>query len=215
MMRRKEDGNTALLDGDTTMTRGLRLRVLVLQVGLIGILAFCAGFLFWGNSFIHGQVHDQLAEQKISFPAAGSPGFSAAEFPKIQQYAGQQVLDGPQAQGYADYYIGKHLQSVAGGKTYSEVSAAYIAGGSKDAKLAAQRQTLFMGETLRGLLLNAYGWWQVGQYAFDAAIGLTVAAVVVFFALITELVLARRKQEKTTGAARPVGSRTVLTGGGN
>ena len=194
------------------MTRGLRFRIYVLQVGLIGVFAFCAGFLFWGASFVHGQVQDQLVAQKITFPAAGSPGFTAAEYPNLQQYAGQQVDNGPKAQAYANDYIGHHLTKVAGGKTYSQVSAAYLAGGSKDTTLAAQRTTLFMGETLRGLLLNAYGWWQVGQYAFYAAIGLTVAAVAVFFALVFEVVLAlRRKQEVTSKA--PAG-RPALAGGG-
>jgi hypothetical protein len=194
------------------MARGLRTRIFVLQIGLIGVFAFCAGFLFWGNSFIHGQVQDQLVAQKISFPAAGSPGFSAAQYPALQQYAGQQVDNGPKAQAYADHYIGYHLSKVAGGKTYSEVSAAYLAGGSKDTTLAAQRQTLFMGETLRGLLLNAYGWWQVGQYAFYAAIGLTVAAVAVFTALVFEVFMALRRQaqSKTAPTARP-----VLAGGGS
>jgi len=194
------------------MTRGLRLRIVVLQVGLIGIFAFCAGFLFWGNSFIHGQVTDQLVAQKISFPAAGSPSFSAKEYPALQQYAGQQVDNGPKAEAYANHYIGYHLTKVAGGKTYSEVSAAYLAGGGKDATLGAQRQTLFMGETLRGLLLNAFGWWQVGQYAFYAAIGLTVAAVAVLMALLVEVFLAFRRQEKSTKIAA---GRPAMVGGGS
>jgi hypothetical protein len=181
------------------MTRGLRWRVFVLQVGLIGVFAFCAGFLFWGNSFVHGMVRDELAQQKITFPATG-PGFTAAEYPTLQQYAGQSVTNGIQAQAYANDYIGHHLQAVAGGKTYSQVSAEYIAGGSKDTKLAAQRTTLFQGETLRGLLLNAYGWWQVGQYALYAAIGLTVAAVAVFTALVFEVLAMRRRQEQTEAA---------------
>ena len=194
------------------MTRGLRLRIVVLQVGLIGIFAFCAGFLFWGNSFVHGQFTDQLVAQKISFPAAGTASFSAKEYPTLQQYAGQQVDNGPKAEAYANHYIGYHLTKVAAGKTYSQVSSAYLAGGGKDATLAAQRQTLFMGETLRGLLLNAYGWWQVGQYAFYAAIGLTVAAVAVFLALVLEVFLAFRRQEKS--AKLPAG-RPAMVGGGN
>jgi len=176
------------------MTRGLRWRIFVLQVGLLGIFAFCAGFLFWGNSFVHGMVRDELVAQRISFPAAGSPSFSAAEYPTLQQYAGQVVDNGAKAQAYANDYIGHHLQGIAGGRTYSQVSAAFLAGGGKDAALGAQRQSLFMGETLRGLLLNAYGWWQVGQYALYAAIGLTVAAIAVFLALMFEVVLLWRRQ---------------------
>ena len=193
------------------MTRGLRWRVLILQVGLTGILAFVAGFLFWANSFTHNMVRDELSAQQITFPADGSKGFDAqtlgaTQFADIDQYAGQQLTTGPQAQAYANDYINVHLQGVANGQTYSQVSGAYIAASANPntdpktlATLSGQRQTLFMGETLRGLLLNAYGWWQVGQYAFYAAIGLVVAACAVFAALVFEVVqwaFASRKASK-------------------
>ena len=182
------------------MTTGIRWRILVLQVGLIGIFSFAAGFLFWANSFSHDQVITELTAQKITVPTVGSPGFDAAtlgasQYADLSQYAGQSVTTGPQAQAYANDFINVHLQHVAGGQTYSQVSGALIAAQAKpnpDAKtvatLSGQRTTLFMGETLRGLLLNAYGWWQVGQYAFYAAIGLLVAAIVVLGALVFELV---------------------------
>lgn len=137
-------------------------------------------------------------------PAVGSPGFDAetlgaAQYAELSQYAGQSLTTGPQAQAYANDYINVHLQKVAGGQTYSQVSAALIAEQAKttpDAKVVAtlsgQRTTLFMGEMLRGLLLNAYGWWQVGQYAFYAAIGMTVAAVAVLCALAFEVAAWRR-----------------------
>jgi len=34
-----------------TMTSGIRWRIFVLQIGLIGILGFVSGFAFWGSSF--------------------------------------------------------------------------------------------------------------------------------------------------------------------
>ena len=192
------------------MAHGMRWRILILQVGLIGIFSFVAGFLFWANSFSHNQVHDQLAQQQIFFPQADSKGFTAAEFPTLQQYGGQQLLTGEQAQAYANDYIGAHLQGVAGGQTYSQVSAQFIAASADPStpaatltKLSAQRQTLFMGETLRGLLLNAYGWWQVGQYALYAAIGMVIAAGAVLVALFFELysvAIARRTEKATAGS---------------
>ena len=188
------------------MTTGLRIRVMLLQVGLIGILVFCAGFLFWGNSFVQGTIHDQLVAQKIYFPAAGSASLSASEFPDLQQYGGQQVDNGVKAKAYADGFIGRHLQSVAGGQTYSQVSAAAQAN-PQDTQLAGQVNTLFKGETLRGLLLNAYGWWMVGQYALYAAIGLTVAAGAVFVAFLVEVALAVKARQsagqQVAGAGRP------------
>ena len=54
--------------------------------------------------------------------------------------------------------------------------------------------TLFRGETLRGLLLYAWGWSQVGLYAFYAAIGLTVATIVFLGALAFEVALAYRRR---------------------
>lgn len=189
------------------MTHGLRWRVLVLQVGLVGILAFVAGFAYWASSFSHTMVRDQLSAQQIAFPPAGSRALDPAEFPDLQQYAGQQVVDGDQAKAYADGFIGRHLKAIAGGKTYSQVSAAALANPT-DQKLAGQVQTLFRGETLRGLLLNAYGWWTIGQYAFYAAVGLTVAAGAVLAALLFELAiwyLAHRRAGEATAASSRVG----------
>ncbi len=111
-----------------------------------------------GGHYDKQVVHDQLAPQKIFFPKpATNPGLAA--------YAGQQVLTGKQAKLYAQKQIGVDLTKVAGGKTYSQVSAEWIAGGMKNTTLADERTTLFMGETLNGLLLNAWGWSVLGGIA--------------------------------------------------
>jgi hypothetical protein len=177
------------------MTTTIRRRVYVLQVGLIGILVFCAGFLFWGNSFIHNQISTELTNQQIFFPAAGSAGLPTVAMADLQQYGGQQVVNGDMAKAYANGFIGRHLNNVAGGLTYSQVSAKAQANPT-DTKVAAQVQTLFRGETLRGLLLNAYGWWTIGTYALYAAIGLALAAFAVLGALALEVFLAVREPRK-------------------
>ena len=179
------------------MTKTLRWRVLVLQAGLIGILVFCAGFLFWGNSFIHNQISTELTAQQIYFPPAGSAGLPAVEMADLQQYGGQQVVNGEQAKAYANGFIGRHLKNVAGGQTYAQVSSKAQADPT-DTKLAGQVQTLFRGETLRGLLLNAYGWWTIGTYALYAAIGLAVAALAVLGAFALEIFLWIRQRAKVT-----------------
>ena len=184
------------------MTKELRWRMIALQVVLVVVLGFCAGFLYWGSSFVNGMVHDQLVAQKIYFPAQGSAALDPKEFPDLQQYAGQQVDNGDKAKAYANGFIGRHLEAVAGGKTYSEVSAASLAN-PQDQKLAGQANTLFKGETLRGLLLYAWGWSQVGLYAFYAAIGLTIAVVVVFGSLVFELLVARRPATIRRSAVQP------------
>jgi hypothetical protein len=180
------------------MTTAVRWRVIVLQVGLIGILAFCAGFLFWGNSFIHNQIQTELTTQQIYFPAANSAAITALPSDKqaaMNQYGGQQLTTGEQAQVYANNFIGVHLTEVAGGQTYSQMSAKAMANPT-DQKIAGQVATLFKGETLRGLLLNAYGWWTIGTYALYAAIGLAVAAFAVVVALAFEVFLWVRERRK-------------------
>jgi hypothetical protein len=181
------------------MSKEVRFRIIALQAVMILVFAFCAGFLYWGSGFVNGMIHDQLAAQQIYFPAKDSAAIKAlpaADAAAVQSFAGQQLTTGDQAKVYADSFIGVHLKAVAGGKTYSQVSAAAQAN-PQDPKLAAQVQTLFRGETLRGLLLNAWGWSQVGMYALYAALGLTVAALVVFLALVFELVAMTRTAQAT------------------
>jgi hypothetical protein len=136
-------------------------------------------------------VHTQLSEQKIQFPPKGSPALDPQEFPGLQRYAGQAVDSGPKAKAYADQFIKVHLQGVAGGKTYSQVSDASRAN-PKDAALAEQTQTLFRGETLRGLLLYAWGWSVVAAIAYYAGIAALLAALAVLIALVIGFVTHRR-----------------------
>jgi hypothetical protein len=181
------------------MSKEVRFRIIALQAVMVLVFAFCAGFLYWGSGFVNGMIQDQLVAQQIYFPAKDSAALKAlpaADAAAVQRYAGQQLMTGDQAKVYANNFIGVHLKAVAGGKTYSQASAAAQAN-PQDPKLAAQVQTLFRGETLRGLLLNAWGWSQVGMYALYAAIGLTVAALVVFLALVFELVAMTRTAQVT------------------
>ncbi len=146
------------------------------------VLTVGGGLLLWGSNFADNMVHNQLREQKIVFPPKGSEGLDPAEFPGLQRYAGQAVDNGPKAKAYADQFIKAHLAQVADGKTYSEVSALSRAN-PKDEVLAGQVQTLFRGETLRGLLLYAWGWSVVAHIASLAAWGAFIGAAVVFVAM--------------------------------
>ena len=152
------------------------------------VLAIGGGLLLWGSNFANNMVHSQLSEQKITFPAKGSPALDPKEFPGLQQYAGQAVDNGPKAKAYANEFIRKHLQSIAGGKTYSDVSGAVQAakaqGKTPDPQLVAQQDTLFRGETLRGLLLNVWGWATVGAIAWWVGIAAWLGALAVLGALV-------------------------------
>lgn len=133
------------------------------------VLLIAGGLLLVGHNFADSNVTKQLAEQRIFFPDADNPQLKDPKIgPFISKYAGRQLVNGEQAEAYANHYIAVHLDAVNEGKTYSEVSALSRAN-PNDTVLAGQVQTLFRGETLRGLLLNAYAFWKVGQIALWAA----------------------------------------------
>ncbi len=137
---------------------------------LVIVLAAAGGLLLWGHSFTDSQVSTQLSAQKIVFPATSNPEFKAlppADQAAMAQYAGQQMTTGAQAKVYADNFIAYHLSKMGG--TYSQLSAQSIAQ-PNNAKLAALVNTVFKGTTLRGMLLNAYAFWQIGVIALWGAI---------------------------------------------
>ena len=171
-------------------------------------LVVAGGLLLWGHNFVTDQVHTQLAAQKIVFPPAGSApikALPAADAQAMAAYGGQLMTTGAQAQTYADHFIAVHLREIGGGKTYSQLSAASLAQ-PKNAALAAQVQTVFRGETLRGLLLNAYGFWQMGQIMFIGAIVAFAAAAVMLIMSIFGIAHLRRtpaEAEVFSGRAAP------------
>jgi hypothetical protein len=143
---------------------------------LSALLVIAGSLLVWGHSFIANEVKTQLAQQQITFPAAGSKGLDdPAIKPYLSEYAGQQLLTGPQARAFADHYIAVHLKASGGGLTYSQLSAKARANPT-DAVLAAQVETSFKGETLRGLLLNAYAFAKMGQIALWGALAAFIGA---------------------------------------
>ncbi len=143
-------------------------------------LVVAGGLAFWGYSFANGRVHDQLAAQRIYFPPKGSEALADPQIGKyLNQYAGQRLMNGAQAEAYADHFIAVHLKEVAGGKTYAEVSTLSRAN-PDDQTLQGQVQTLFRGETLRGLLLNAYAFWKFGQLALIGASAAFALAGIMF-----------------------------------
>jgi hypothetical protein len=152
--------------------------------GLLAIFLIAAGALLtWGGTFANNQVKDQLASQKITMPAAThNPKESADVTAFFTTHGGKMMSTGKEAQMYADHYIAFHLVGIGGGKVYSELSGeemgvkAQLAADPKNVSLAAQVaaldgqvNTVFKGESLRGMLLNAYAFWQLGQIAMIAS----------------------------------------------
>lgn len=159
----------------------------IVEIILTVVLGVGAAFLFFGSNFGLNMVHDQLDAQAITFPAAGSPGLDPATYPGLQQYAGQRVDSGPKAKAYANEFIAVHLKEVADGKTYSQVSAE-AQKAPDDTKLAGQVAALFKGETLRGLLLYAWGWSVVSSIALYAAIAATLGFVIMLLVTIGDFI---------------------------
>ena len=158
------------------MRRNSRFTLAIAGFAAAVLLAVAGGLLLWGSTYVHNTVQNQLAAQQIYFPPqaafahpkAGTE-ITPSMIPSVSQYAGQQMLTGQQAEAYADHFIAVHIAEIGGGKTYSQLSALSMAQPNNTA-LAGQVATVFKGETLRSMLLNAYGWWKVSQIAYIAAI---------------------------------------------
>ena len=188
--------------------------VSLLGLGLAAFLFITAALLNWGYSFADQNVTEQLSAQKIMFPEGDSDSFKALK-PEDQEailpFVGQQLKTGKQAMAYAQHSIGAHVKNIAGGMTYSEISGAALGASAaskadpanselatKAATLMGQRQTLFMGETLKGLLGNAYAFWQLGQIAMYASWASFAAGVVMLILSALGFAHLRRTPEGVT-----------------
>ena len=147
---------------------------------LVVTLAVAGALLLWGHSYVNNNVHNQLAMQQISFPPASvwahatkTGEIQTRMIPYLKKYSGQQLTTGPQAEAYADHFIAYHLQGMPFGGVYSKVSGAAMAakpGSAQAAQLDGLKTTVFQGTTLRGLLLEAYGFSKIGQVMLWGAI---------------------------------------------
>lgn len=155
-----------------------------LSVAVAAVLLAAGGLAWWAHTYTTTMVRKELAAQKIYFPDKGSPALDPATYPDLQQYAGQLVDTPEEARAYANGYIGRHLHAVAGGKVYAEVSAE-ARQDPKNQKLQQQRQTLFQGETLRGILLTSgFGIGTAGRIAGIAAMAALAGAALMLLAAV-------------------------------
>ena len=180
------------------------------------VLLVAGALLTWGHSFVNSNVHNQLAQQQISFPAKAAFAHAKAGteitpsmIPSVSQYAGQPLVTGAQAKVYADNFIAVHLSEMPYGGLYSKVSAASLAN-PKNTQLAALVQTSFRGTTLRGLLLEAYAFSQIGQIMLWGAIASFLLAAVMALLVGLGLAHARRTapEAQMFSSAATVGAAT-------
>lgn len=183
-------------------------------LGLSVFLLVAAVLLNWGASFANESVNTQLAQQKITMPDKDSAGFKALSDEaqtKLAPFSNMPLTTGAQAQAYADFYIGSHLKGIAGGKVYSEVSGMALGAAAKSkadptnaalaaetANLMGQRTSLFMGETLRGLLLYSFAFWQIGQIAMYAAWAAAVGGLLMLVLTLLGFAHLRRVEADAT-----------------
>jgi hypothetical protein len=194
-----------------------RVDLLLVALGSVVaiVMAVAGGLLLWGSNFASDYVHRELASQQIFFPSADALNQEGRT--DLLGYADTQVTSGQDARAYASY-IDHHLDGIGDGKTYSQLGAveraanadvqAAVDAGSSEAEVAAlqakaddvtnSRNTVFKGETLRGLLLSTFAWWQIGQIAGFAAIVAFVAAAVMAVLVVFGLVHIRRHHQATT-----------------
>jgi hypothetical protein len=197
-----------------TMRRSSRFTALV-GFAVAAILLGAGGMLLWGSTYVHNTVQGQLASQQIFFPPqaafahpkAGTE-ITPSMIPSVSQYAGQQLLTGQQAEAYADHFIAVHVANMTGGKTYSQMSEASLAQ-PNNAKLAGLVDTVFKGETLRSMLLNAYGWWKVSQITYIASLIAFGLGGLTALGALFGLTLGRRPE--ITHEAIPAGGESVRT----
>ena len=172
-------GNVAVA---TRMDRRLIDKLVSWSGAVVALVLIAVGAAaIYGGTFALQNVRDRLEPENISFPPAAA--MTAEEKTEIGTFAGQKVDTGQEAEAFSRY-IGGHLAAVNDGKTYSETSAAARAEGipaQEAPDLQIKADTLFKGETLRAILLNAYGWWTVGQITMWAGIGAALAGLVLGF----------------------------------
>lgn len=176
---------------------------------LVVVLLVAGGLLTWGHSYVNSNIHSQLAPQQIAFPTkavwtqklkADTGGKVPAQaVPYLIKYAGQPVTSGPQAQAYANYLIAYDMRAMPYHGVFSQIATALFAakpGSPQATQLAALKQTSFMGTTLRGMLVEAYGFWKVGEIMLWGAIASFILAALMAALVGGGLWHARRTSEQ-------------------
>ena len=154
-------------------------------LALAAVLLIAGGLLTWANTFIGDQVDQQLTQQGITMPE------------------GEALASLPKSKAYADHSLLAHMNAASDGRTYQEVSSEFLAlddtakASEEGQALGGLRQTLFMGNTLRGLLLYGYAFGTMGTIMGFAAIGAFSGAGVLLLLTALGLRHARRTDEVT------------------
>jgi hypothetical protein len=164
---------------------------------LLAMLLVVVGIVFTNNAnFAKTYVRDQLAAQKITFKPAAALTDEERQASCLVANAGKALTTGKQAECYANEFIGLHVRTSTGNRTYAELgvpqsalrtqvaeakakNAPNLADLEKQlADITATRETAFKGETLRGLLLTSFGFSEFGRKGAQAATAAYAAAAI-------------------------------------
>lgn len=189
---------------------------------LIGVLALTLGLVFHSQAaFSENYVHEQLVQHKISFVPVNALTAEQKKASCLVKNAGKQLANAKQAECYAKYQIGLDMLAIANGKAYSEVHyAAYllrqkttealrtqpndpatIALVQQSSELSRQGDDLLAGETVRGLLLTAYGFGLLGERGGQAATVCFAITAVMALAIVALVPLGVRSKRRPVVAA--------------
>lgn len=191
--------------------------------GVLAVLLLILGLVLQSQAnFADDYVRDQMAEQQISFPPEEALNDAERERACVVENAGQPLETGKQAECYANDFIGLHLLNINDGKPYSVTSGertaawAAVEEAGEDAAnieelteaaetLDGQVESLFRGESLRGLLLTSYGFSIMGERAGQAALVAFAVAAVLGLATIAGFIHAfsKRGEETITNPFEP------------
>jgi hypothetical protein len=184
-------------------------------LALVAVLIAAGGLLTWANTFIGDQVHDQLVMQDITMPTKEATAeMSKADQDALAPYYGSRLDTGPEAKAFADHYILVHMNASSDGRTYEEVSGEFIQltdeqkASEEGQALGQLRQSLFMGNTLRGLLLYGYAFATIGTITGIAAFVSFGGAALLLVLVLLGLWHARRAEKP---AERLVPARVAQT----
>ena len=163
------------------------------------LLAVAGGLLLWGSAYVHNTVRTSFPRSRSTSRRRGvrAPEGGHRDHPEHDPVGvavrGEQLLTGQQAEVYADHFIAQHIINMGGGKTYSQLSAESLAQ-PNNTQLAGLVNTVFKGETLRSMLLNAYGWWKVSQITFIASLIAFGLAGLAFLSSLAALTLGHQPE---------------------
>ena len=152
-------------------------RVLLLWI-VLGLAALAMGiFMVWMGGFVQDNVRDELRSQQITFPTDDRMTEPERAIDGMVDHAGERLTTGEQARVYSDYIL-LHMEESATEAGYPGATYATLGGPQRELrtrvtegdqsaqaeldKVTQLRNTMQTGSNLRGNLLQAYGWDQVG-----------------------------------------------------